>query len=368
MRALVLRPKDGTINVEEVEKPVPGPTELLIRVGAVALNPVDWMYATHPIAAQEQRVVGTDFAGMVVGKGEGLDDERIKIGARVAGFLQGACSVNDRPGAFAEYITIEHDLVWSVPNRMSLEQASTISMCGLTAAQGVFGRLGMPCPFGAAAGLGDAFEGRTPADGPVNCLVYGSSTSLGMYVAQLVKLVERTSGRRIRLIGTASSSKHDSLRQQPYGYDVLIDYRDEGWPEKVKAATEDRGVDLAFDCISEGSTVHKVESTFGPSGGRLAVIRAPQGGKYDPAQMRIKPQYGAVWEGLGVEIGYNGSVIPANPKAREFAAEFYRFLGSGVAQGEVKLEPNPVRIMPGGLDRIVPDGFALLGSIRAVIV
>ncbi|KAI0837973.1 GroES-like protein [Hypoxylon sp. FL0890] len=365
MKALILRPQDGSVKVEDVDPPTPGPTELLIRVSAVALNPIDWIYVAHPTAKQEQRVVGTDFAGTVVGRGDEVNDEGIKIGARVAGFLQGACSTNDRPGAFAEYITIDHDLVWSIPDQLSLEQAASVSMCGLTAAQGVFGRLGMPCPFSTgAAGPGDAFQGRTPADGPVNCLIYGSSTSLGLYVAQLVKLVERTSGQRIRLIGAASSSKHGLLRQKPYSYDVLVDYRDENWPEKVRAATDGKGVDFAMDCISEGVTVEKVESTFGPSGGRFAVIRAPQGGKYDPSQMRVKPVYGAVWEGLGVEIGYNGLIMPANPRARVFAAEFYQFLGSGAIRGEVVLEPNPVRIMPGGLDRIVPDGFTLLGSLR----
>ncbi|KAI1141112.1 GroES-like protein [Hypoxylon sp. FL0543] len=364
MKALILRPKDRSVTVEEVDPPTPSPTELLIRVGAVALNPVDWQYVAHPIATQKQRVIGTDFAGTVVGKGDEVKDEQVKIGTRVAGFLQGACSKNDRPGAFAEYVTIDHDLVWNVPDQLSLEQASSISMCGLTAAQAVWGRLGMPCPFGTGTyGPGDAFQDRTPADGPVNFLVYGSSTSLGLYVAQLVKLVERTSGQRIRLIGAASSSKHEILRQKPYRYDFLVDYRDEDWPEKVRAATDGKGVDFAVDCISEGATVGKVESTFGPNGGRFAVIRAPWGGKYDPSKMRVKPEYYAVWEGLGVEIGYNGLTIPANPRARNFTVEFYRFLESGYARGETILEPNPIRIMPGGLDRIVPDGFTLLGSL-----
>lgn len=217
--------------------------------------------------------------------------------------------MNDRPGAFAEYVAIDYDLVWAVPEQLSLEQAASISMCGLTAAQGIFGRFGMPCPFGISVGSGDAFKSRNPTDGPVNYLVYGSSTSLGLYMAQLIRLVEQTSGQRIRLIGAASSSKHDLLKQKPYSYDVLVDYRDEDWPEKVRAATDGRGVDFAMDCISEGSTVEKVDSTFGPAKGKFAVIRAPRGGKYDPSRMRVKPMYGAVWEGLGVEIGYNGNLL-----------------------------------------------------------
>lgn len=46
--------------------------------------------------------------------------------------------------------------------------------------------------------------------------------------------------------------------------------------------------------------------------------------------------------------------------AREFAASFFGFLGSLAATGKLKLQPNPLRRMPGGLERIVPDGFALL--------
>lgn len=57
-----------------------------------------------------------------------------------------------------------------------------------------------------------------------------------------------------------------------------------------------------------------------------------------------------------------GAVIPANPKARMFATKFFNFLNTAAADGKVKLEPNPVRLMPGGLDKIVPDGFTLLGS------
>lgn len=54
--------------------------------------------------------------------------------------------------------------------------------------------------------------------------------------------------------------------------------------------------------------------------------------------------------------------IPANPEARVFATKFFNFLSTAAADGKVKLEPNPVRLMPGGLEKIVPDGFVLLGS------
>ncbi|KAI1092822.1 GroES-like protein [Rostrohypoxylon terebratum] len=362
MQALTLHPKSPSIQVEQLPIPVPGPDELLIRVAAVALNPVDWMFAAHPIAEQERRVLGTDFAGTVADRGSAAEAREIPIGTRVAGFLQGACSTNERPGAFAEYVTVPWDLVWHVPPHLSLEQAASTSMCGLTAAQAVFGRLGLPCPFSTSlpppSPIPDSAE-------VLNVLVYGSSTSLGLYVAQLLHLSSQSSSTPIRLIGAASPSKHELLRQTPYSYSALVDYRSPAWPADVVTLTHGQGIDYAVDCISEGSTVVQVESTFGPRGGKLAVIRAPANGGYDTSAMRVKPAYGAVWEGLGVEVGFlNGMTIPANPQARQFAVDFYKFLSSRAQRRETVLEPNPVRIMPGGLDKIAQDGFALLGSIR----
>lgn len=250
-------------------------------------------------------------------------------------------------------------------------------MCGLTAAQGVFVRLGLPSPFAPSSGAPSVENQDTQS--PINVFIYGSSTSLGLYAAQLVHLAFLASGRKIRLIGAASAAKHDFLCKAPYSYDALVDYRDSDWPDKVREATAGGGVDYAIDCISEGATVENVHSTLGPQG-RFAVFRSPGGGGFDTSRLRVKPIYGAVWEGLGVEIGYNGlsrsprpcypgllitfpgQTIPASPAARDFATKFFAFLSSGAEEGKVILEPNPLRIMPGGLKRVVPDGFTLLGG------
>jgi hypothetical protein len=62
-----------------------------------------------------------------------------------------------------------------------------------------------------------------------------------------------------------------------------------------------------------------------------------------------------------------GVTIPANTKARAFGAALYKYLGSGVESGQIKLYPNPIRVMPGGLEKIPSDGFALLsGSFKPV--
>ncbi|SPO04180.1 related to toxD gene [Cephalotrichum gorgonifer] len=358
MKGLVLTPSTGTASVLDVPLPVPGSGEVLVRVHAVAINPVDQFYYNEPIATQEQRVLGVDFAGEVVGRNadlNGFSDRRVKDGTRVAGFVQGANSANDRPGAFAEYVVTPYDLLWELPGDLSFEEASTISMCGLTAAQGLFPRFGLPSPFSQGS--------ITPVDDPINVLIYGSSTSLGLFGAQLAHLAAQASGRKFRLIGTASTSKHELLRSAPYNYDVLVDYRDADWPEKVKAATAGTGIHFALDTISERDTVEKVHSTLNPQG-KYHLFRGQGGGQFDSSKLEIQPFYGTVWEGLGHEVDYgDGLVFPAPPEAREFAVKFFEFLGSGAEEGKAKLHPNPVRKMPGGLDRIVPDAFSLLSGL-----
>lgn len=328
MKALVLTPSTATTEVRDVPRPSPGTGEVLIRVHAVALNPVDSFYINNPIATQDQRIVGTDFAGVVVGASgdlSGVSDRRVEDGTRVAGFLQGgaydidflflssilpswksktlttltASSANDRPGAFAEYITAPYDLIWAIPDALSFEEASTISMCGLTAAQGVFDRFGLPSPFS---------PGKVPSEDPLYVLVNGASTSLGQLVAQLVHLAAETSGRTLTLIGTASPSKHDFLRSAPYKYDTLVDYRESNWPEKVRAATNGVGVHFALDTISEFDTVVKVHETLHASG-KYHVFRSPAGGKFDTSSLAIRPIYGAVWEGLGFAVDYGDGMF-----------------------------------------------------------
>lgn len=70
MKALVLTPSTATAAVHDIPRPVPGPGEVLIRVQAVAINPVDHIYFEDSIATQDQRVLGVDFAGEVVGRNQ----------------------------------------------------------------------------------------------------------------------------------------------------------------------------------------------------------------------------------------------------------------------------------------------------------
>ncbi|KAK1671887.1 chaperonin 10-like protein [Colletotrichum godetiae] len=316
--------KDNSVFVQDNPIPQPGPREILFRVRAVALNHVDALYTYNIIVAQEYCVIGSGFAGEVASVGkdiQNINDPRVKVGAHVAGFVQGACSVNNRPGAFAEYLNI--------PRRVPLQEAATVSLCGLTATQGVFRRLELPGPFIESQNINHL---KLDEGEPVNVLVCGATTSLGLFATQLVRLAERISGTRIRLIGAASRAKHDMLRQAPYSYNELVDYRDSDWQIKVRQVCgATGGVHYGIDAVSQSPSVEHVHDTL-VAEGKLAVFRASALAGFDPSKLRVKAVTGAVWEGLGVEIQYQGVTFPANPGAQK-----------------VKLQANPVRLMPGGL-------------------
>ncbi|KAJ7861729.1 hypothetical protein B0H14DRAFT_2741736 [Mycena olivaceomarginata] len=382
MKALVLDAENRTAAVSSLPMPTPGPNELLIAVKAIALNPVDALYTFQPLGSTG-RIIGSDFAGLVIARGPPAppsSDEAttnggggpsrlwrsstamaasISRGDRVAGFLQGACSVNERPGAFAEYVVCPADLVWRIPGHVTFEEAAG-------SAQGLFFRLGLDPPFqwdddsdegvlrrarSETSGTSGDWGG---GDGELSFFVAGASTSVGMYVVQLVRRSAEMSGRRVRLIGAASPRNWDMLKGEPYGYEVLVDYRDTSWPDQVRRASGG-GVHFAYDAISEAMTVRDVSSTLRP-GGKLAVVRSKEAGAWDPEGVTAEPVYGAVWEGLGEDIQYHKLVVKSSPAKRSFATAFYKWLSDGGL-----LQPNPVRIMPGSLYKILEDGFDLLG-------
>jgi NADPH:quinone reductase-like Zn-dependent oxidoreductase len=354
IQALLLDAELKTASVEWIITPTPDRGEALIKVHAIALNPVDSLYASNPLG-ETGRVVGSDFSGTVH---HALRGSHSKHGQRVAGFLQGACSRNDRPGAFAEYIACPVDLLWRVPDDMTLEQAAAISLCALTAAQAVFLRLGLEPPFALPSSVSSEVSTLDNTSDPLYFLIYGASTSVGLYAAQLVHQAASGSGRRIVLIGVASKARFPLLQAHPYSYDFLVDYHDAEWPSKVSQLTQSKGVDLAFDCISEGSTVANVSHKLHVDG-KLAVVRSLEGGAWDSSSLTqgIEPKYGAVWQGLGERVEYQGFVLPASAAYKDFTVAFYGWLSSGG-----KLEANPIRLMPGGLAKVADDGFTLLGS------
>src|SRR2546423_1037371 len=85
-----------------------------------------------------------------------------------------------------------------------------------------------------------------------------SQPAVAMYAAQLVRHSAEITGATITLFGTASESRFQMLRNQPYYYDHLVDYHDTSWPDKIRELSGGVGMDYILDCISEGDSVTKV--------------------------------------------------------------------------------------------------------------
>ncbi|KAK5706878.1 putative secondary metabolism biosynthetic enzyme [Elasticomyces elasticus] len=366
MKALALDAEARTANIRDIPQPSPGPNELLIRVHAIGLNPIDPLYVSTPLAASG-RTIGSDFAGTIVALPSSPNpNNHLRIGDRVSAFLQGACSTNPRPGAFAEFLVVPWDLIWKFPDSVGVEEAAGVSLVALTAAQGVYYCLGLPAPFfydrevkWAEHPEWRGFQSREKASGgELKFFVYGASTSVALFAAQFIRLSARASGRTVKLFGAASKSRHELLKQEPYSYDHLVDYRDPDWDHQIRSLAEGEGMDYVYDCISEGSSVERASGLL-REGGKSMVVRSRPGGAWTADNLPVEPIYNAVWEGLGEDIEYQGMVLKKSPAAKGFAVAFYEWLG-GVLGREVKAVP--VRVMPGGLERVVGDGFALLGA------
>ena len=188
-RAAVVRTPGGPDSIEIINVPVaqPGPGEVLVRVAAAPVNPVDLgvvrglFHDMGLINQPEHTGLGWDFAGTVIAVGPGTD---LAAGTRVAGLVDGF----DRDfGTYAEQLIVPATHLAVVPDGLDLAAASTVPLNGLAAAQ----ILDL---------LGDA-----PVDGQ-RLLVTGAAGAVGGYVAELAQ------DRGWRVTGLARPQDEDFVR------------------------------------------------------------------------------------------------------------------------------------------------------------
>ncbi|MBX6353167.1 MAG: zinc-binding alcohol dehydrogenase family protein [Thermoflavifilum sp.] len=170
MRAVVLDPS-GQLRDTELVKPSPSGRDLLVRVEAVAVNPVD----TKQRATDTPRVLGFDVAGVV--EETGPECEWFRPGDAV--FYAGDIT---RPGGFSEYHLVDERIVGRKPSTLTFAEAAALPLTTLTAWEGLFDRLGLP----------EQGAHGTPV------LLVGAAGGVGSIAVQLAKLAG------LRVIGTAS--------------------------------------------------------------------------------------------------------------------------------------------------------------------
>ena len=216
MRAIAYNGSRSSSNVDclldvELPAPQPGPSDLLVRVEAVSVNPVDTKVRRREQPAAEQwRVLGWDVAGVVEAVGPAVQGFRPGDGVWYAGAL-------DRPGCNSELHAVDHRLVARRPSGLSAAEAAALPLTAITAMELLFDRLRLPP-------RGDAADRRR------SLLVVGAAGGVGSVLVQLVReLTDRT------LIATASRSESQAWLKQ-LGVEHCIDHHQPLAPQLERLA------------------------------------------------------------------------------------------------------------------------------------
>ncbi len=220
------------LQVVEVERPVPGPSEVLVRVHAAGISPTDWVHRRLPgFLDQLPLILGWDVSGVVEAVGVGVTIH--EPGDEVFGMLP----YPHGHGSFAEYVTAPARTFVAKPAGIGHVEAASVPLAALTAYQA----------------LVDTAHIR-PGQ---RVLVHAAAGGVGHFAVQIAKSLGAT------VIGTASAAKHELLRE--LGADELIDYHTEDFE---KAAGE---VDVVLDLIGGDYTARSLR-TLRPGGTLVSLV------------------------------------------------------------------------------------------------
>ncbi|KQR65690.1 zinc-binding alcohol dehydrogenase family protein [Frigoribacterium sp. Leaf172] len=271
--AAFLRSPRTPFEVGPAEMPAPAADEVVVRVRAVAVNPLDWVvqgtgrmtyrWLTHPA------VLGTDVAGEVVAVGSAVT--RLAVGDRVVGLATGTDKGRDprHEGAFQTHTALLERLTTVIPDDLSFEQAAVLPLGVSTAACALFQErhLGLRLPRSAA----DAGGAVSDAGGPAArerevVVVWGGSTSVGMNAVQLA------TAAGYDVVSTASAANAETVKG--LGATHVYDYRDPEVVDKLVAVIAGRTVAGAV-AIGLGSTEACIRLLARTGGSRLALLSTP---------------------------------------------------------------------------------------------
>jgi NADPH:quinone reductase-like Zn-dependent oxidoreductase len=224
------------LELVEVDRPDPAPTEVLVRVAAAGVNPVDWkVRARGGFLGDPPFTVGWDVAGTVEQLGGGVT--RFAVGDRVFGMPR----FPKAAGAYAEYVTSPSRQLARTPEGLSDVEAAALPLAGLTAWQ-------------ALVETADVQPGQ-------RVLVLGAAGGVGHLAVQIAK------ARGAHVIGTASAAKHGFLAE--LGVDEAIDYTS----QPVEDAVGD--IDVVLDLVGSEETARALGTLR--HGGLFVVVPSAAG-------------------------------------------------------------------------------------------
>jgi NADPH:quinone reductase-like Zn-dependent oxidoreductase len=199
------------LQLEDIAKPIPQAGEVLIRVQAASVNPVDYKIRAGEFKPNELKMpltLGRDVSGVVEQVGPGVSE--VDVGEAVYALL------DQEHGGYADFVVTKIDGVAPKPGSLDHIHAAAVPLAALTAWQGLFDH-----------GLLKAGE---------LVLIHGAAGGVGHFAVQFAK------SRGAKVIVTAAAEDRDMLLE--LGADEVIDYKHEAFDEKI------RGVDLVLDLVA----------------------------------------------------------------------------------------------------------------------
>jgi NADPH:quinone reductase-like Zn-dependent oxidoreductase len=270
------------LKVEDVPRPEPQQGEMLVRVMAAGINPLDAKARGGSLKAimgdRMPFILGWDVAGVVERVGPGVT--RFRAGDALYAFLDRA-----RGGGYGQYAIVKEGEAALKPKSLSFEQAAAMPLAALTAWQALFDTAKLQA-------------GQT-------VLIQGGSGGVGSFAVQLAKV------RGARVIATASTVNQGLLRE--LGADEAIDYTAERFEQRV------HDVDVVMDAVG-GETLTRSLEVVKRGGFVVSLVEAPAAAALEPRGLR----------------GVRASVNP-NP---EQLAEMSALVEAG------KLRPEVSRVLP----------------------
>jgi NADPH:quinone reductase-like Zn-dependent oxidoreductase len=229
MRAIILRAFGGpeVLEVTELERPEPAEGEVLVRVEAVGLNPVEAFARSGalPLFGPPPMVLGWDLAGVVEAAGPGVD--RFTAGDRVFGLPRFPRLAH----GYAEYVTAPAAELAPAPQTLDAAHAAALPLVGLTVWQSL-------------VGVAAVVPGQ-------HVLIHAAGGGVGHLAVQLAK------ARGARVTATASEGKHAFV--EGLGADTVVDYRTEDLASRV------RDVDVLLDPVGGDVAELSVSGPVAPS-------------------------------------------------------------------------------------------------------
>jgi len=245
MKAMMLKAFGGpdSFELREVIKPAPGSGEVLVRIHATSINPLDYQVRRGDYAdlVPLPAITGHDVSGVVE-----------EVGPGVTAFASGdevwyTPQIFDGTGSYAEYHVASQSIVGKKPAALSHLEAASLSLVGGTAWEALSAR--------GALKVGESI------------LIHGGAGGVGHVAIQLAKAIGA------RVFTTVREANVEFARNM--GADVIIDYEKEDYVDVINRETDGRGVDVVFDTIG-GNTLTRSPDALAQLGRVVSIVDIAQ--------------------------------------------------------------------------------------------